>query len=81
MSIEKILLFHSQFYLFVHCSYDGSANLHPQHKATLEVLLQEQRLQNGHQQQQHCIQIAFPGISGFVLSEGDHQSVEKKKGS
>lgn len=28
-------------YLFVHSSRDGSADLHPEHKATLEVLLQE----------------------------------------
>lgn len=61
-------------YLFVHSSNDGRANLHPQHKAALEVLLQEQRLQDGHQEQQHCIHVPLPDIPRFVLSERDHQS-------
>lgn len=69
----------SYFYLFVHSSHDCSADLHPQHKAALEVLLQEERLQESHHKQQHCIQIPFPDEAGFVLSEGDHQPGKRKE--
>lgn len=39
------------YYLLVHGSHDGSADLHPKNKAALEVLLQEQRLEKSHHQQ------------------------------
>lgn len=67
-------MFMVQLYLFINSCHDGSANLHTQHKTALEVLLQKQRLHNGHGQQKHSVQIALPRITAFVLSKVDHQS-------
>ena len=65
-------------YLFVHSIHDGGADLYPQQKAALEVLLQAQGLHNGHQQEQQWIDVPLPDIAGFVLSEGDHLSGKRK---
>lgn len=60
-------------YLLVHSSHDGCSDFHPQNEAALEVLLQEQRLKDGHQDKQHCIHVPCPRVDGFVRSEGYHQ--------
>lgn len=63
----------SYFYLFVDSGHNGSSDFHSQHKALLEVLLQEQRLKESHHKQQHRVEVALPVVAGLVLSEGDHQ--------
>ena len=60
-------------YLFVNCCHECCADLHAQHKAALEVLLEEDGLHHCHQQQQDGIQVALPHVDGRVLGEGDHQ--------
>lgn len=67
------------FYLFVDSGHDGCADFHSQHEAALEVLLQEQRLQESHQEQQHRVQVALPVVAGLVLGEGDHQPGQEKR--
>ena len=59
--------------LLVHGGHDGGADLHAQDEAALEVLLEEHRLEDGHQNQQHRVHVAVPVRGLFVLGEGDHQ--------
>lgn len=42
-------------YLFVDSGHNGRSDFHSQHKALLEVLLQEQRLQESHHEQQYRV--------------------------
>lgn len=60
------------FYLFVHSGHDSRTNFHAQHKAALEVLLQEDGLQQSHHKQQHGVQVALPQKRAFVGGKVDH---------
>lgn len=68
------------FHLFVHGSHDGSTDFHAQHEAALEVLLQEEGLQQGHQEQQHGVDVAHPQERALVVGEVDHQPGKTRGG-
>lgn len=79
VSVKRLPRYDSCFYLFVDSSHNSCSDFHSQHKALLEVLLQEQRLQESHHEQQHGVQVALPVVAELVLSEGDHESEQEQQ--
>lgn len=78
-SVKRLPRYDSCFYLFVDSRHNGRSDFHSQHKALLEVLLQEQRLQESHHEQQHGVQVALPVVAELVLSEGDRESEQENR--
>ena len=58
----------------VNSSNDSSPDPHAHDKTAMEVLVQEERLNNGSQKEENSIEIALPVRLIQVLSEVDHQS-------
>lgn len=66
-------VFPSSPHLSVDGPDDGGLEPHPRHKADVEVLVQDQRLQAGREEEEAGVEEAMPGGGAFVIDEVNEQ--------
>ena len=48
--------------------------MHPDNKDIMEMLIEIDGLRDGHDQQQHCVEVSLPYFHALVLHERNQQS-------
>lgn len=65
-------------YLSVDGANHGSLQTHPRHKADVEVLVEDQRLQAGADEEESCVEVALPTGGVLVVYKLDQQPGKRK---